>query len=88
MAKYNISNNHISKRAITLGDCSEGDIVSIPTEEIDVGIITDGDPYVRGELCVVDLSDGCTHLVQIGTACRLYTGTLEFDRKDFEEFCE
>lgn len=87
MANYNISNNHTSKRAIILGDCSEGDIVSIPTENIDVGIISDGDGY-RGEMCVVDLSDGCTHTIQVGTACRRYTGIIQFDRNDFEEFCE
>ena len=87
MAKYKINNNHISKRAMTLGDCSEGDIVSIPTENIDVGIITDG--YgAHGHLTVVSLEDGCTYEIMINTACRLYTGTLEFDRKDFEEFCE
>ena len=88
MAQYNISNNHTSKRAITLGDCSEGDIVSIPTEDIDVGIISDGEPYARGEMCVVDLSDGCTHIINVGTACRRYAGIVQFDRKDFEEFCE
>jgi hypothetical protein len=88
MAQYNISNNHTSKRAITLGDCSEGDIVSIPTEDIEVGIISDGEPYNRGEMCVVDLCDGCTHIIQIGTACRRYTGIVQFDRNDFEEFCE
>ena len=87
MAKYNINNNHISKRTITLGDCSEGDIVSIPTEGIDVGIITD-ECGAHGYLFVVDLGDGTTYEIQTGTACRLYTGTLEFDRKDFEEFCE
>ena len=88
MAKYNISNNNPNKRAVILGDCNEGDIVSVPTEGIDVGIISDGEPCLRGELCVVDLSDGCTHVIQIGTACRLYKGTLQFDRKDFEEFRE
>lgn len=88
MAKYNISNNHTSKRALTLGDCNEGDIVSIPTEGIDVGIISDGEPYDRGEMCVVDLSDGRTHIIQIDTACRRYTGILQFNRNDFEEFCE
>lgn len=88
MAKYNISNNHNSKRAIILGDCNEGDIVSVPTENIEVGIISDEESYTAGDVCVVDLSDGCTHLVQVGTACRLYTGTLQFDRKDFEEFRE
>ena len=87
MAKYNISNNHISKRAITLGDCSDGDIVSIPAEDIDVGIISDN--YgTHGNVVVVDLGDGTTYEIQAGTACRLYTGILQFDRKDFEEFCE
>ena len=86
MAKYNISNNHNSKRAIILGDCNDGDIVSVPTENIEVGIISDEDPHVNGEICVIDLSDGCTHLVQVNTACRRYTGTLQFDRKDFEDF--
>ena len=87
MANYNINNNHTCKRAITLGDCSEGDIVSIPTVNIDVGIVSDGDAYI-GEICVVDLSDGCTHAIHTGTACRLYKGIVQFDRKDFEEFCE
>lgn len=87
MAKFNISNNHTSKRAITLGDCSDGDIVSIPTENIVVGIITD-ECVAHGYVVVVDFEDGVTHEIQTGTACRLYTGTLEFDRKDFEEFCE
>lgn len=87
MANYNITNNHISKRAITIGDCSEGDIVSIPTEGIDVGIITDGDCDYN---CypVVDLADGNIHDIHISTACRRYTGIVQFDRKDFEEFCE
>ena len=87
MAKYNISNNHTSKRAITLGDCSDGDIVSIPTEGIDVGIIIDG-CKAHSYVFVVDLSDGTTYEIHTGTACRRYTGTLEFDRNDFEEFCE
>lgn len=88
MAQYKISNNHTSKRALTLGDCSEGDIVSIPTEDIEVAIISDGEPYTREEICVVDLSDGRTHIIQIGTACRRYAGILQFDRSDFKEFCE
>lgn len=88
MAKYSISNNHTSKRTLTLGDCSEGDIVSIPTEDIDVGIISDEEPFDREEMCVVDLSDGRTHTIQIGTVCRRYTGILQFNRSDFEEFCE
>ena len=87
MAQYNISNNHISKRTITLGDCSEGDIVSIPTENIDVGIITD-ECGAHGYLFVVDLADGTNYEIQTGTACRRYTGIVQFDRKDFEEFCE
>ena len=87
MAKYNISNNNISKRAITISDCSEGDIVSIPTEGIDVGIITDGDCDYN---CypVVDLSDGSIRDIHQCTACRRYTGILEFNRNDFEEFYE
>ena len=88
MAKYNISNNHTSKRALTLGDCSEGDIVSIPAEEIVVGIISDEEPFNRGEMCVVDLGNGRTHTIQIDAACRRYTGILQFNRNDFEEFCE
>lgn len=88
MAKYNISNNHTSKRALILGDCSEGDIVSIPAENIVIGIVSDGEPFDRGEMCVVDLSDGRTYIIQMSTACRRYTGIVQFDRNDFEEFCE
>ena len=80
MAKYNINSNNISRRTITLGDCNNGDIVSIPTENIDVGIISDD--------YVVDLGDGTPYEIPSSTACIRYTGTLEFDRKDFEEFCE
>ena len=87
MAKYNISNNHTSKRTMTLGDCSQGDIVSVPTDGIDVGIITD-ECGAHGYFFVVDLSDGTTYEIHTGTACRRYTGIVQFDRNDFEEFCE
>lgn len=87
MAKFNISNNHTSKRAITLGDCSDGDVVSIPTENIVVGIITD-ECAAPGYVVVVNFEDGSTNEIQTDIICRLYTGTLEFDRSDFEEFCE
>ena len=87
MANVKIINNYSSRRQITLGDCSDGDIVSIPTEGIDVGIITD-ECGTHGYVFVVGLDDGTNYEIQTGTACRLYTGTLEFDKKDFEEFCE
>lgn len=86
MAKYNISNNHTSKRAITIKDCAGGDIISLDGTALYV--ISDDYDCEVNHVYIISLTDGSAYEVQENTVCKLYTGTLEFDRKDFEEFCE
>ena len=86
MAKYNISNNHNSKRAITIKDCNEGDIISL--DGTNLFIISDDCDCEIHHVYLINLENGNAYEVQENTACQLYTGTLEFDRKDFKEFCE
>ena len=41
MARYEFVNKYEGKRALKISDCSQGDLVSIPDEGINLGIITD-----------------------------------------------
>lgn len=86
MAKYEFTNNYKSKRALKISDCSQGDLVSIPDEDVNLGIITDSS-YVSYQYCAVIEFDG-GELMEIheNTPCRRYTGTLQLDNKLFEDF--
>lgn len=86
MARYTFINTDTkAKVPYTLGNCSEGDIVSIPNEGIDIGIITD-DNVGYGYIAVADFEGGTVCEISESTPCRRYTGTLEIDNKLFEDF--
>ena len=87
MADIKITNYYSSKRALTLLDCCDGDIVTIPHEKVVVGIVVNvdcDDSYVS----VADLDTGDIFYFSETTPCRRYTEALVFDKKYFEEFCE
>lgn len=86
MARYEFTNNYESKRALKLSDCSTGDIVSIPDEDINLGMVTD-DSSVSFHYCaVINFDDGEIAEIHENTPCRRYTGTLQLDKKLFEDF--
>lgn len=84
MAKvgFNPKKNTKSKRHITLADCGEGDIVYLEEEQI-FGLIIDTD---LDEKRVADLDDGDCDWYSNQTLCRLFSGEINFDVEDFEEF--
>lgn len=86
MAKYEFTNNYESKRALKISDCSRGDLVSIPAEDINLGIITDSSDVAFPYCAVIDFD--CGELIKIheNTTCRRYTGTLQLDSNLFEDF--
>ena len=86
MAKYEFTNNHESKRALKISDCSQGDLVSIPDEGINLGIITDCSVVAYHYCAVIDFDSGDLMEVQENTPCRRYTGTLQLDNNLFEDF--
>lgn len=87
MANYSFLNVNPSLERVpcTLGSCSCGDIVLLPTEGNDLAIIIDED-CCRERICIASLDDGTIAEVSISTPCRRYTGTLQFDNKLFEDF--
>ncbi len=87
MAKYSFFNTNSSqaKAPYTLINCSEGDIVSLPTEGIDLAIITD-ENCCHGHIGIVDLEDGTITELHGSTPCRRYIGTLQIDAGLFEDF--
>lgn len=87
MARYEFTNEYEGKRPLRISDCSQGDLVSIPEEGINLGIITDS-PDVGYYYCaVIDFDGGELMEIHESTPCRKYTGTLQLDNKLFEEFC-
>ena len=86
MAKYEFTNNYESKRALKLSDCSDGDIVSIPDEGINLGMVTDDSNVGLHYYAVVDFDNGEIAEIHENTPCRRYTGTLQLDNKLFEDF--
>lgn len=87
MAKYSFFNTNSSQAKVpyTLESCSEGDIVSISTEGIDLALITDA-ACCRGYIGIVDLEDGTLRELPGSTPCRRYIGTLQVDAGLFEDF--
>jgi hypothetical protein len=87
MAKYSFFNINSSQVKVpyTLEACSEGDIVSLPSEGIDLALITD-EACCRGNICIADLEDGTLRELSGSTPCRRYTGTLQIDSGFFEDF--
>lgn len=87
MARYSFFNTNSSQAKVphTLGSCSEGDIVSLPTEGIDLAIITD-EACCHGHIGIVDLEDGTITELSSSTPCRRYIGTLQIDAGLFEDF--
>lgn len=84
MAKvqFNPKKNTKSRRHITLADCGEGDIVYLEEEQI-FGLIIDTD---LDEKRVADLDDGDCDWYSNQTHCRVFSGEINFDVEDFEEF--
>ena len=76
-----------NRNTLTLGLCSHGDLVSIPQEEIVLGIITDDD-CSWGCTKVADLDDGSCRELLNTTRCRRYNGTIEINATLFEDFEE
>lgn len=86
MARYEFTNSYESKRALELSDCSQGDLVSIPDEGINLGMIID-DLSVNFHHCaIIDFDCGELMEVHENTPCRRYIGTLQIDNKLFEDF--
>lgn len=87
MAKYSFFNTNSSQAKVpyTLESCSDGDIISLPTEGIDLAVIIDED-CCRGRICVADLEDGTITELSSSTPCRRYIGTLQVDAGLFEDF--
>lgn len=86
MAKYEFINKHESKRPLKLSDCSSGDLVSIPDEGINLGMVVDISYVNRYYCAVIDFDDGELAEIHENTPCRRYTKTLQIDNKLFEEF--
>lgn len=80
--RFNPQKSTKSKRHITLGDCGDGDIVYLETEQI-FGLIIDTD---CDEMRVADLADGDCEWYPIEMACRRLSSEINFDVEDFEEF--
>ena len=87
MAKYNFfnANSSLAKIPYTLGSCSEGDIISLPTEGNDLAIIIN-EECGHGRICVASLDDGTLAELSSSTPCRRYIGTLQVDAGLFEDF--
>ena len=86
MAKYEFMNKYESKRALKISDCSQGDLVSIPDEGINLGIVTDDSDVAYHYCAVIDFDSGDIMEIHENTPCRRYTGTLQLDNKLFEDF--
>ena len=80
--RFNPQKNTKSKRRITLGDCEDGDIVYLETEQI-FGLIIDTN---LDEKRVADLDNGDCDWYSNQTHCRVFSGEINFDIEDFEEF--
>lgn len=87
MAKYEFMNEYKGKKPLRISDCSQGDLVSIPEEGINLGIITDSSDVGYNYCAVIDFDGGELMEIHESTLCRRYTGTLKLDNKLFEEFC-
>lgn len=87
MAKYEFTNNCETKRALKISDCSQGDLVSIPDEGINLGMVTDDSDVGFNHCAVIDFDGGDIMEVHENTSCRRYTGILQIDNKLFEDFC-
>lgn len=87
MAKYEFINKYENKRALKISDCSQGDLVSIPDEGINLGIVIDNSDVSYQYCAVIDFDSGYLVEIHENTPCRKYTGTLQIDNKLFEEFC-
>lgn len=86
MAKLKLTKEE-NRSVLTLGLCSCGDLISIPQEEIVLGIITDDD-CAWGCTKVVDLEEGSCVELPNTTRCRKYNGTIEINATLFEDFEE
>ena len=84
MAKvqFNPQKNTKSRRHITLADCGDGDIVYLEERQI-FGIIIDTD---YDEKKIADLADGECEWFSADTLCKVFSGEINFNVEDFEEF--
>lgn len=82
MANVGFDSHDKNDRHITLGNCTDGDIVYLEKDEI-FGLIVDTD---LGEKKVADLSDGDCEWYSNETICRKYEGSIRFNINDFKEF--
>ena len=82
MANIGFDSHGKNDRRITLGNCTDGDIIYFEKEEI-FGLIIDTD---LGEKKVADLSDGDSDWYPNETICRKFEGSIRFNINDFKEF--
>ena len=80
--RFNPQKNTKSKRHLTLGDCGDGDIVYLETEQI-FGLIIDTD---CDEMKVANFADGNYEWYPTEMPCRKFSGEINFDVNDFQEF--
>ena len=82
MANIGFDLHDKSDRHITLGNCAEGDIIYLETEEI-FGLVIDIEPDERK---VANLSDGDCDWYPNEIICRKFEGSIRFNINDFKEF--
>ena len=82
MANVGFDSHCKNDRHITIGNCTDGDIIYLEDEEI-FGLIIDVD---LDERKVANLSDGYTEWYPNETICRKFEGSIRFNINDFKEF--
>lgn len=82
MAKVGFNSHDENDRYITLGNCTEGDIIYLEEEEI-FGLIIDSDP---DEKRIADLSCGNCEWYSNEDICQKFEGSIRFNTNDFKEF--
>ena len=82
MANVGFDSHDKNDRHITIGNCTDGDIIYLEEEEI-FGLIIDTD---LGEKKVADLADGNSDWYPNETICRKFEGSIRFNINDFKEF--
>lgn len=74
------------RKALTLLDCCDGDIVIIPEDNV-VGIITGFDNALE-MVDIFSFEDCEPYNYRENTVCKRFTGDLVFNPNEFEEFSE
>lgn len=82
MANVGFDSHGKNNRHITLGDCEEGDIIYLETEEI-FGLVIDVD---LDERRIANLIYGNCEWYPNEIICRKFEGSIRFNINDFKEF--